>query len=111
MVNIRENVSLKALNTFGIDVNARYFTEIHSEKEFSELLASPVYRSNEKLIIGGGSNILFTKDVEGLVVRNVIKGIHIVKEEGDNVYVRVGAGEVWHDFVMWCIDHNLAGIE
>jgi UDP-N-acetylmuramate dehydrogenase len=63
------------------------------------------------LILGGGSNILFTDDFQGLVLRNEIKGIELVDEDTENVYVKSGAGEVWHEFVCHCIDHNWAGLE
>ncbi|MGZ3884483.1 MAG: UDP-N-acetylmuramate dehydrogenase, partial [Bacteroidia bacterium] len=71
----------------------------------------PLFRQSEKLILGGGSNILFTGDFDGMVIKNQIKGISVVKEEKDRVYVKAGAGEVWHELVLWCIEHNLAGLE
>lgn len=111
MADILENVSLRHLNTFGIDVKARFYTEVSSEKEFEALLSDPIFRSHKKLILGGGSNMLFTSDYDGLVIRNRIKGLSIVKEEKDSVHVRAGAGEVWHELVEWCIAHDLAGLE
>jgi UDP-N-acetylmuramate dehydrogenase len=111
LITIKENISLKHLNTFGIEAVAKFYVEINSIEDFLELIKTEEYRNSKRLIIGGGSNILFTKDVDGLVIKNQLKGIHIVKESGDDVEVKVAAGEVWHEFVMWCIDHHLAGME
>lgn len=111
MPEIRHNVDLKTLNTFGISVVARYYTEIHTISDFASLIASELYQSNQKLIIGGGSNILFTKNFDGLVIRNCLKGISIVEENNNSVLVKVAAGEVWHNFVMWSIDNGYSGLE
>lgn len=111
MFQISENIDLKALNTFGITVNGRYYCEVHSEKDILELISTPTFKNNEKLILGGGSNILFTKDFDGLVIQNKIKGISIVMEDNEHVFVKAGAGEVWHDFVMWCVNKNYGGLE
>ena len=111
MVKIENNFSLKALNTFGVDVNAKHFTEINNEDIFRRLIDLEVFKTNENLIIGGGSNMLFTKDFNGLVIKNNIKGIEVVGENDDNVFVQAGAGEVWHEFVLYCIKNNWAGIE
>ena len=111
MIQIHENINLKPLNTFGITAFAAYYCKIQSEKDLIELIANPVFKSNEKLILGGGSNILFTKNFDGLVIQNNITGINIVNEDKDHVVVKVGAGEVWHDFVMWCVNKNYGGLE
>ncbi len=108
---ISENISLLRYNTFQIDVAAKYFAEIKSENDFSELLREEKFRSQQKLILGGGSNILFTKSFDGIVVKNSFTGISIVKEDENCVWVRAAAGEVWHQFVLWCIEKNLAGLE
>lgn len=108
---IYENQSLLLYNTFHIAAAAAHFAEVKSEQEFLELMDKDVYRNNDKMILGGGSNILFTKDFVGLVVHNSIKGIEIVKEDEDFVFVKAGAGEVWHVFVLWAIEKNLGGIE
>lgn len=110
MLTIREKTNLKAFNTFGIEVYCDHFCEIYSVEEFIELTQLPVYNS-QKLIIGGGSNLLFTKDFRGLVIKNSIRGISIEGETADHVLIRAGAGEVWHEFVTYCIDHGFAGIE
>ena len=110
-MTVRENYSLKKLNTFGIDATAAYFTECGSVDELKEILADPKFKALPKLILGGGSNLLFTKDFEGIVIKNNLKGIELVREDEDFYYVRSAAGEVWHSFVMYCIDHNYAGLE
>ena len=111
MASILKNVNLKPFNTFGIEVFCSYFTEVHSEEDFIALLQQPVYLQNKKLILGGGSNVLFTADFDGLVIKNNIKGIELVDETNTHVTLRVAAGEIWHDLVMWCINKNYAGIE
>lgn len=111
MVQIRENVSLKHLNTFGIEALAKYYAEINSIGDLEELIRNKTFIDSEKLIIGGGSNMLFTKDIDGFVLKNNLKGIEVIREDGECVEVCSAAGEVWHDFVMWCIDKNYAGLE
>ncbi|MCE3258943.1 MAG: UDP-N-acetylenolpyruvoylglucosamine reductase [Bacteroidetes bacterium] len=111
MSSITEEVNLKSYTTFGIDARCDFFTEIRSIEEFQKLIRSEVYKNNPRLIIGGGSNLLFTKDFKGLVIKNSLKGLEIVSETDSAVIVKAGAGEVWHDFVMWCIDHHFCGLE
>lgn len=110
-MNITSHTSLKPLNTFGIDVKAKYFIEITTLENLKELICSSQYKNNQTLILGGGSNVLFTKDVEALVIKNNLKGINITNETEDDVFVKCAAGEVWHEFVMWCINKNYAGLE
>lgn len=110
MPRIFENVSLKTLNTFRVEARARWFTEISSEQELNELFADKKWKTTERLVIGGGSNILFTKDFEGLVIRMNIKGI-TEKIEQDDVFVTAGAGEVWNDVVTFCVNRGFAGME
>lgn len=104
---IKENVSLKAYNTFGIDTHAKHFATFSSASELDELLGF----DKNKLILGGGSNILFTSDYNGLVLKNEIKGIDVVHEDDNHVYIKAGAGENWHRFVLFCIERELAGVE
>jgi UDP-N-acetylmuramate dehydrogenase len=106
---IQENISLKPYNTFGIDVTAKYFAGFTSTGELKELLTYS--DTNSHLILGGGSNILFTKNFDGLVLKNELKGIELVKEDDTFFYVRAMAGENWHQFVLHCIDNNYAGVE
>lgn len=108
---IHENYSLKKLNTFGIDASARYFTELSSLEGILEILSEQTFINTPKLILGGGSNLLFTKNVDGIVLKNNLKGIEIVKEDADFYFIKAGAGEVWHNLVMHCITNNYAGLE
>ncbi len=108
-MQVQENISLKPYNTFGIDAKAKLFSSFRNISELKELIDQ--FPGHEKLILGGGSNILFTKDVDGIVLKNEVKGIEKVKEDDDYVYVKAGAGENWHQFVLHCIDNNFAGIE
>ncbi|HRI20424.1 MAG TPA: FAD-binding protein, partial [Panacibacter sp.] len=112
-MQLQENVSLRSYNTFGIQAVARYFSFFHSHDQLLQLISNcklPIVNS-QTLILGGGSNILFTKDFDGLVLKNELKGIELVKEDKDFYYVKANAGENWHDFVQYCINHNYSGIE
>jgi len=108
---IQQNYSLKQLNTFGIEVLAQHFSAFSTIDQLTALLSDQHFISVPKLILGGGSNLLFTKNVDGLVLKNELKGIELIKEDADHYYVSVAAGEVWHNFVMHCIEHNYAGLE
>lgn len=108
---ISSNISLKPFNTFGIDASAKYFTSVHSTQNIQELINTSEYKNNNHLILGGGSNLLLTKNVDALVIKNEISGIEVIKETPEYVLVKCAAGEVWHNFVMWCIAHNYAGLE
>jgi len=110
-MKIQNNISLKSFNTFGIDVTAKYFCEITSVDELQELISSEIARNEKKLVLGGGSNILFTKDFEGLIIKNNIRGIEVLEENDDILLVKSGSGEVWHNLVLWSISKNLGGIE
>ena len=110
MLQIRENVSLKNFNTFGVEANARYLVEINHEDELTELFLDPKWLQIPRLVLGGGSNVLFTKDFEGLVIKINIRGIeHRINHE--DVHVEAGAGESWNELVNYCVDHNFAGME
>jgi len=110
-MNIREEVSLKRYNTFGIDVKTKFFTEVSAVDDVREICSDKQFGKTRKLILGGGSNILFTKDFDGLVIKNNFKGIAVDKENTEHVYIKAGAGENWHNFVLHCISQNYAGIE
>ena len=110
-MNIKENYSLRHLNTFGIDVFARYYVEPSSVEEIRELLAYSEYKNNPKLILGGGSNILFTKNYDGIVLKIDLKEIKIIREDDEFYYIKIGAGENWHQLVLHCIKNNYTGIE
>lgn len=106
-----KNISLKKLNTFGIDARAKYLCAFSSIDTLQEILAGELFEKEEHFILGGGSNVLFTRNVDALVLKNEILGKEIIKEDSDNAWVKFGAGEVWHDCVLWAIDNNLGGIE
>ena len=108
-MKIHENFSLKPYNTFSIDAKAKLFNSFSFVEELEEKLM--MYSNYPVFILGGGSNILLTKDYEGAVLKNEIKGIELQHEDEDHVYVKVGAGENWHQFVLHCISQNWAGIE
>ena len=108
---IQSNISLKPYNTFGIDAEAKYFTEIKSVDDYRELLADKKLAEEKKLILGGGSNILLTKNYDGLVIRNCIPGIEVVSETDFHVIVKANAGVVWHQLVLYTIENNYGGIE
>ncbi len=111
MISIQENIPLKKFNTFGIDVSSKYFLEINSTTDIQNFLSDKKFSSEEKLILGGGSNILFTKNFNGVVLKNNLKGIELLKEDSENYFVKAGGGEVWHEFVLHCIKNNYAGVE
>lgn len=108
---IQENVPLKPFNTFGIAANARHLAHVSSEEGLTELLRHAVFRNQRRLILGGGSNILFTKDYDGLVVKVEIMGTTVIDETAESVLLTVGAGEVWHPFVVRCLQRDWGGIE
>ncbi|HEY9257910.1 UDP-N-acetylmuramate dehydrogenase [Chitinophaga sp.] len=110
-MQVSENVLLKSYNTFGIEATARYFAGFSSVEELQELTAAQRVQQLPQMILGGGSNILFTQDFNGWLLKNEIKGISVVKEDNDYVYVKAGAGENWHQFVQHCIGLQLAGLE
>ncbi|HKC68632.1 MAG TPA: UDP-N-acetylmuramate dehydrogenase, partial [Bacteroidia bacterium] len=110
-MQILSNYSLKKYHTFATDVYAKYFTEVNSVAQFKDLLQNDIYKNNPLLIIGGGSNLLFTKNYDGLVIKNNLHGIEIVKQDDNHVFIKSAAGENWHRFVLWCVNHNYGGIE
>jgi UDP-N-acetylmuramate dehydrogenase len=110
-MQILQNYSLKRYNTFGIDIYAKYFSSFNSVFELQDILQSGFNNLKHLLVLGGGSNILFTKNFEGLVLKNNIQGIETIHEEEKYVYVKAGAGENWHLFVMHCVNKNFSGVE
>lgn len=110
-MNIQENISLLPYNTFGIDKIARYFVQATSEKDIQSALDFAENKSLPVIVLGGGSNILLTQDLQALVLKIEIKGIKLITEDEENVFVEVGAGENWHEFVLQCIHNNWAGVE
>ena len=108
---IEENKDITSLTTFGIPARARYYAEYTSEKELLRISRDSVFIENPVLSIGGGSNLLFVNGFNGLVLRSAIKGIVRYDKDADTVFAIVGAGERWTDFVDWCLDNGLGGVE
>jgi UDP-N-acetylmuramate dehydrogenase len=108
-MTILNNFSLKNYNTFGIEAKAQQFVAIHSVPELKSILEQN--KSNKKFILGGGSNMLLTKDIEALVIHIDLKGKKILKEDDDFVWIEGQAGENWHEFVLWNINQNFGGLE
>lgn len=111
MLTIQENISLLPYNTFGIEAYATWMAFAESPEDVMELLGRDQPRWNSKFVLGGGSNVLFTRDYEGLIIHPRIMGIEKTKETDDYVWVRTGCGENWDDFVAWCVANDLGGLE
>lgn len=111
MPEIRQNHPLRDLNTFHVDAGARYFCECRSIHDLRELIFFPEFLKGPRLILGDGSNILFSDDFNGLVIRPQILGREIIHEDRSTVKIQVGAGENWDDFVAWTTTWNFGGIE
>lgn len=107
-MKILQNLSLLPYNTFGLDVKAAYFAEASSVDDLRAALRMGI---RPVFLLGGGSNVLFTKDVEGLVLKNSLRGIRVVREFKNKVWVEVGGGEVWHEFVLWAVGKGYGGVE
>ena len=106
-----KNYSLKNYNSFRVNHKANFFLKIENNKSLINFLSDKKFKNEKKLIIGGGSNILFTKDYEGVILYSCIKGIHILEENDNHIKVKVGSGENWDDFVKFCVSKNWYGIE
>ncbi|MFC2102957.1 UDP-N-acetylmuramate dehydrogenase [Bacteroidota bacterium] len=110
-MNIQTNYSLTDLNTFGVNVASKYFVEVFSTTELKEVLADKILLNNKWLILGGGSNILFTKNFDGLIIKNSISGITVISENDREVFIEAGAGVNWDKLVEYCVNNNYGGIE
>ena len=110
-MQIEKNVSLKSYNTFGIDVNAKYFANITSNEDLLTLSDHKHFTSENIFVLGGGSNILLTRDIDALTIKNNINGIKIFNAKSDTVDLLIGAGENWHNIVMYCIEKGYGGLE
>lgn len=108
---VQENKSLRKLNTFSIEAKAQFYTEIESVEALLEIIQASEWKTVPKFILGGGSNILLIHDIPGLVIHNRIKGIKVLDENEDHIWLHVGGGEIWHEFVLYCVEHQLAGVE
>lgn len=110
-MKIKDNYSLLNFNTFHINASAKYFVEVSSVLEMEKVLKENLIKNESILILGGGSNILFTKDFNGLVIKNSIKGIKVVSENDSEIFIEAGAGNLWDDLVGYCVMNNYSGIE
>ena len=106
-----KNYSLKNYNSFRVNHRANFFLKIKNNKSLIDFLSDKEFKNEKKLILGGGSNILFTKDYKGVILYSCIKGIHILEENNNHIKVKVGSGENWDDFVKFCVNKNWYGIE
>ncbi|MEO5998966.1 MAG: UDP-N-acetylmuramate dehydrogenase [Chitinophagaceae bacterium] len=110
-MDILENFSLQKFNTFHINAYAKHFFSFNSLDQLHEILEPERPDMRPILVLGGGSNLLFTGNLNGLVLKNGIKGMQVLSEDDNYVYVKAGAGENWHQFVLYCIENNMAGVE
>ncbi len=106
-MQIQKDFSLKTYNTFGLNVKAKNFIAIRTINDLKKL----IQKEKDFFVLGGGSNLLLTKDIDKLVIQIAFKGIEVIGEYDDHVLVQASAGENWHEFVMWCIDHDFGGVE
>lgn len=110
-LNVEADVSLQSFNTFGVATRARYLAHAHDDAEVGEALQAAKRLQLPLLVIGGGSNLLLTGDVEALVLRMASRGLRIMSSQGDAVLVEAEAGEPWHPFVQWTLEQGLQGLE
>ena len=110
-MEIKENHSLKKYNTFGVDAIARYFANITSDDQIIEIIESENYKRYPKLILNGGSNILFTRDFDGVVFKINTSGLELIEDNNDHVLIRAKAGVSWDELVKYCTDNEWAGLE
>lgn len=110
-LSVQPQVSLKVYNSFAVDVAARWFAEAHDDDQVREALAYARQRQLPVLLLGGGSNMLLTADVEALVLRMASRGIRVLQDDGERVLVEAEAGEPWHPFVQWTLQQGLVGLE
>ena len=111
MPNLKQNISLKPYNTFGIDAKAHLWLEVNDETEAIEFLIDNMHSKRPIFVLGGGSNILLTNDYEGVVLKVNIKGKEVIHEDENEVHLKIGAGENWHQLVMYCVENGWGGIE
>lgn len=110
-MQIIKNYDLTKLNTFGISARAKYFVELEKENDLPELFETAEFKNSQKLFLGGGSNILITRDFDGIVVLNKLKGMEVLGEDSESVLVRSMGGVIWHDLVTFAVERGLWGIE
>jgi UDP-N-acetylmuramate dehydrogenase len=111
MSSLKENFALQKYNTFGVHAKSRFFIELSSLPDVEEFLKTNYLKNYPFFILGGGSNVLFTKDYEGIIIHPVIPGIEKVKEDAAHVIIKVGSGVVWDNLVEYCVSNSGSGIE
>ncbi len=111
MLNVQSHVSLKPYTTFGIAATARYWVDVNELNDLQTLLQLGDFVDTPKLILGGGSNVLLTRDFDGIAVRMNIQGVNVVREDERHVYLTAGAGVNWHALVLFCVERGYAGLE
>lgn len=111
MTAFQENISLQPFNTFGVDVKAKYFCSLDSIEKLNTLVQRDLFRNEPRIFLGGGSNVLFTKDFNGVIIHNAIQGIEKESETDESIALRVASGVNWHELVTYCVDHDWGGIE
>lgn len=113
MINsfVKLQVSLQKLNTFGLNISTKYFAQINTLQNLIEIINNPIFVNTKKLILGGGSNLLFTSNFDGLVLYNQLKGISVIQNNDNYVLIKCGSGEIWHQVVLFALNNNWAGIE
>lgn len=110
-LQLHAQVSLKPFNSFGINVRAQLFAEAHSDADVHDALAYAAAQQLPLLVIGGGSNLLLTQDIPALVLRMATQGVRVLRDDGEQVVVEAEAGEAWHPFVLWTLEHGFSGLE
>jgi len=110
-MRVQHDYDLTKLNTFGISAKAKFFVEIKEEVDLKELFTLPEFQNSQKIFLGGGSNVLFTRDFDGIAILNKLKGIEILSEDSNSVTIRSMSGVVWHDLVLFAVGRELWGIE
>ena len=110
-MKLEQNISLKDFNTFGVDALAHSFVAISSVIELEQVFSELISPEMPFLVLGQGSNLLFTRDYNGVIIKNEIEGIEVADEDDEYVYVKAGAGVNWHEFVLHCINHDWGGVE
>jgi len=111
MLQVKENINLKLFNTFGIEAKAKYFSAIESKEQLHELMATDLFKNERRIFLGGGSNVLFIKDFDGLIIHNAIQGIEKQDETNESITLRVSSGVNWHQLVLHCVQNNWGGVE
>ncbi|KQS32678.1 UDP-N-acetylmuramate dehydrogenase [Dyadobacter sp. Leaf189] len=110
-MQIQSNFPLRHYNTFGLESTACFFVEITSLTELTEILTNPEWKKTPKFILGGGSNILLTQDIDALVIHPKLTGIDKIKETDSQIWLKAGSGESWHEFVLHCVRSGYGGVE